>query len=530
MISIFLHLLLLGYGTVHFRGYLAEFPLTAMVLWVMVSMALMIRTIPDMVDKNRLEGRIPSFLRVQEIWQWSIVIWIVLLHAFADPLGMLIPGYVERAPQLLPMLFSTFLYIVGARPVLFEIFRLFRPILDENQTVEDFFRARMTVPILFFPPMLFWMMIEDMSTISNGLDELQDIRLLIAAPVFFVFLYLLAPRLFNWAWHAEPMEDEDLKERITGLCEKAKTPISGVKIWDTFKEPVPNAAVAGLSKRYRFVYITRYLLELFNKDQVTGVVAHELAHLRLGHVFSYMIYSLDLVFLSIAMKLMILVFAPVLAGGSALQDAIEMVLFLALFAVTFTALARECEYQADAFASAMSGSENFASGLETLERNIMPPPKTIPGWLLTHPEIQDRINRVRSWSGKTSDLIDRSRKIRLALIMLGCIFVAAAVPAFKPIWQLSKLSEAVQAGNLAQAVSVLGNLPDWLGDHPLVVRETGKLAMVAGRWDLASFQAAKAVWNMNLNLSLEELHHSASPEVTLYFKLMQFMLKTLDLG
>lgn len=530
MISIFLHLLLLGYGTVHFRGYLAEFPLSSMVVWVMISMVLMIRTLPDIVDKKRAAGIVPSFLRVQEIWQWSLVMWIIAFQAFADPLSILMPGWLEKAPQFLPMLLSTFLYVVGARPVLFEVYRLFRPILDEKQTVKDFFRARMTIPILFFPPMLFWMMIEDFSSISQGIEELQEIRLLVAAPVFFVCLYLFAPRLFNWAWHAEPMQDQDLSNRITKLCEEAETPISGVKIWDTFKEPVPNAAVAGLSKNYRFVYITRYLMEIFSRDQVTGVIAHELAHLRLGHVFSYMIYSLDLVFLSIAAKLMLLVFAPAMNGVSALQDGIEMLIFLALFAVTFTAIARECEYQADAFAATLTGREIFASGLETLEQSIMPPPKSIPGWLLTHPEIKDRIDRVRSWDGKISDLIDRSRKIRLALIMLGCICVAAAVPAFVPVWQLSELSEAVQAGNLTQADSVLDSLPDWLSHHPLVVRETGKLSMIAGRWDIALVHAAKASWNTNINLTLEELHHSGSPEVALYFKFVQFMLQSLDLG
>jgi hypothetical protein len=86
------------------------------------------------------------------------------------------------------------------------------------------------------------------------------------------------------------------------------------------------------------------------------------------------------------------------------------------------------------------------------------------------------------------------------------------------------------AENLAQADAVLGSLPDWLVDHPLVVREVGKLAMIKGRWDMAILQAARAAWNLNFRYDLEELHHATAPEVTLYFKFMQFMLQTLDLG
>ncbi len=528
MISIFLHLLLLGYGTVHFRGTLAEMPLLAMTLWSFATIVMLFRSIPDMVNDYQNRHTVPSFMKVQEIWQWSLVGWILLLQAAADPLALLVPGWLESLPQLLPMLFSSFLYLFLGRPLIFQIYLLFRPILDDAQTPADFWRARMTVPILFFPPLLFWTMIEDLAGSGQSIPELQDIRLLVAAPFFFVFLYLLAPRLFNWAWRAEPMQDEKLKEEITELCLRADTPISGVKIWDTFREPVPNAAVAGLSPKFRFVYITGYLLELFSRRQVIGVIAHELAHLRLGHVSSYMIYSLDLVMVSIAAKLSVFVYAPDWMPGSAAMDALEMIAFLAIFALTFTALARESEYQADAFAATLTGAENFAGGLETLQRNIMPPPRAIPAWLLTHPEIEDRIARVRGWCGSIEELCRRSRKNRMGLILAGFLAVTACWPALHPVWQLSRFAETVKAENLAKAQAALDSLPDWLGDHPLVIRESGKLAMMSGRWDMALARAARATWNLNFHS--EELHHATAPEVTLYFKFMQFMLQTLDLG
>jgi hypothetical protein len=326
------------------------------------------------------------------------------------------------------------------------------------------------------------------------------------------------------------MQDEELRQKITDLSKEAETPISGVKIWDTFNEPVPNAAVAGLSKRYRFVYITRYLLELFNKEQVTGVIAHELAHLRLGHVLNYMVYSLDLVFLSIALKLMVIVYVPEWAQASALQEAVEMIAFLGIFAVTFTALARESEYQADAFAAEMAGKQVFAGGLERLEKNIMPPPKSIPGWLLTHPQLQDRIKRVKSWNGSAADLLKRSRKIRLGLLALGLVFILAAMPAAGPVLQVTRLAAYVESGNIEEGQRMLSSLPEWLGAHPLVEREAGKLAMMSGKWHIAVLRAAKAVWNLNFVLKSEKLHHAVAPEIAFDFKFVQFMLQTLDLG
>lgn len=529
MISIFLHLLVLGFATVHFRGYYAAFPLTALIVWTFASLVLIYRTIPDKVDDYVFKYRVPSFIKTQSLWQWAIVIWILTLQAFADPLSLVFPGWFDESAQFAPMLLSVIVYVIIAKLVLKDIYRLFKPILNENQTADDFFRARMTIPMLFLPPMLFWMLVEELAIFSSGITELQDVKLLIAAPVFFIFLYLLAPRLFNWAWKAEPMHDEELKTDITKLCQKAETPISGVKIWNTFNEPIPNAAVAGLSQRYRFVYITRYLLDLFSPEQIKGVIAHELAHLRLGHVLSYMLYSLDLVFLSIAIKLSLVVFYPSLATGSPLQEAGEIVIFLAVFGLSFTALARECEYQADAFAATLTGKENFAGGLETLQLNIMPPPKTIPAWLLTHPQIQDRIDRVYNWSGKINDLLKKSRKIRFILVACAVLFFATAVPAIQPVWQISKLAQSIQAGNPANGLQIYGSLPEWLVNHPLVIRESGKLAMITGKWDTALIQASRLFWNLNIDPDLKELHHTASPEVTFNFKLVQFMLQFLDL-
>jgi predicted Zn-dependent protease len=227
---------------------------------------------------------------------------------------------------------------------------------------------------------------------------------------------------------------------------------------------------------------------------------------------------------------MVIIFFPSWITGSAIQDAIEMSLFLVVFAITFTALARNSEYQADAFAAEMAGKENFASGLETLQQNIMPTSGKIPAWLLTHPEIPDRINRVRYWQGTINDLLKKSRRTRQMLIALAVLLMIATIPALGPVMQLSRLANAARAGDLTQGRRALDSLPGWLLSHPLTVRESGKLAMKTGRWDIAFFQGVKAHWNLNSVVRSEELHHSAAPEVAFYFKFMQFMLQTLDLG
>ncbi|KAF1080472.1 MAG: hypothetical protein GQF41_3296 [Candidatus Rifleibacterium amylolyticum] len=528
MISMFLHLLVLAYGTVTFAGTLNVAPVSFMVVWGYLTLLILVHWLPDYVDAEVAITRIPSFLKTQEVFQWSLVVWILLLQAAADPVALSLPAAAQYLPQTLPMLLSLALYIALAKPAFFEFYRLFRPVLDLKQTAADFFRARMTVPILFFPPIMLWMLIEDIS--SGGIKALTEIRLMAAAPLFFIILYLMAPKLFNWAWKAEDNDNPELEEMLKRLSEKAESKVAGVKIWNTFNEPVPNAAVAGLLPRYRFVYITRYLLGMFSPQQVEGVVAHELAHLRLGHVTSYMFYSLNLILISIFCKLSLLLYFPQYYPDSTLYTTVELLLFIAVFSVTFTALARHCEFEADSFASEVTSPEIFASTLETLNSIILPPPSIIPDWLLTHPQIQDRIARVRNEARhKIVDLKRHASRLRLTMLVSGlAMLLVTAIPA-SGVNKISKYHEAVKAGNGMLAGELHRSLPDWLKAHPLVLQETGKMAVNSQRWVLAAAVAAEAEWNIRLIDSSQVFHHPGSPEVTFDFEIVKFVLKSLDL-
>lgn len=528
MISIFLHLLALAYGTVNLAGSLTFMPLTFTAVWVLLTMSVILHWLPSYVDNCSQTYTIPGFSATQTRFHWLAVSWIILLQAVANPLQLAVPELVAYLPQTLPMLSSLIIYLAISIPVYHDFFRLFRPILDEKQNSKDFFRARMTIPILFFPPILTWMLIEDLT--AGGLAQISEIKMMIVAPFFFVILYLFAPKLFNWAWRAEKSQDPELEKTIMEISIKAQSPVSGVKIWDTFNEPVPNAAVAGLSPRYRFVYITRYLLELFTPAQIRGVVAHELGHLRLGHVASYMVYSINLVLISVAYKLYLIAYLPEFYADSNLATLIEMLVFLGIFALSFTALARYSEYQADAFAAEITEPESLASGLETLNNMVMPPPAIIPPWLLTHPQIHDRICRVRNRVKTGVDnLVNRAAIIRKTMMALGLVMLLAATVPGQAVFKISDLHDAVQAGNIKLALSRYESLPERLKSHPLVIQETGKLAATMGNWTLAMNIAGKATWGMVLVPGLEILHHSGSPEVAFDLKVMKLVLKTLDL-
>lgn len=527
MFSIFFHLLFIGYATVEFRGEFAYMPLTAMLIWLLVTLVLLLKVLPEYIERSHAEFEYVSFGKSQTILQWFTATWIVLLHVTCDPMNIVFPEISKKFPQSTPMIISIVLYVVIYRLVAKDLKSLHKYILNDEQSVYEFFRARMTFPILFFPPMTLWMFIEDIFQQNPEFAEVQDMQSFIVAPIFFVLLYVFSPNLFNWAWKAEPSDNKELEGDIVELSEKAQAPVSGVKVWNTFNEPLPNAAVAGLFKKFRYVYITNYLLKLFTHSQIKSVLAHELGHLRLGHIWTYMIFSLDLVLLSVGIKMSLyLQYPSFVYEYETINTTLELVLFLVIFIVAFTAIARKSEYQADAFAATITDSEPLAEGLLTLENLVGPPPKRIPKWVMTHPEIKSRVSAIRSWKGGISDIIKEARKIRIGLIILGIIIFVCSMPAFKTMWTVIEASSFRQNNELDNALKKLDSLPASLNTHPLLSREMGRLAATSGRWLTAVVATANAQWNLGVSSEVfsEVLHHPTTPEITFYFKFMKFLL------
>ncbi|HEY9071400.1 MAG TPA: M48 family metalloprotease [Candidatus Ozemobacteraceae bacterium] len=490
--------------------------------------------IPDMLERCRRDGRLPNFHEAQGWFGWVVTGWIVFLHAASAPASWLCPPLFHAFPQAWPMLLS-----IGLYTLLFWATRLpFRaawsPIFDPDQTPEEFFRARMTMPILFFPPMLLWMLVEDSWLGTMRLPGLSDLENFVMAPIFFVGLYLFSPRLFNWAWRAVPLEEGRLSAEIVDLAARAETPIAGVRLWDTFREPIPNAAVAGLSRRYRFVYMTRYLMEIFTERQLLAVVAHELGHLRLGHVWSYMIFSLDLVFLSLLVKLQLFLHLPWYAiRVEALNSVIDLVGFLAIFVLCFTALTRHSEHQADRFAASLVGGNEFAGTLERLQEFLAPLPSRLPQWTLTHPDLGSRAAEARTWQGTCRDLLASERRIRVFLGVVGLIVSLAAWPGMQSVRALAVLSDAVENGSRAEAVAAWNALSPELKAHPEAIARRATLALADRDWSLVLRLAALA-WRADgippaADVPSEVPHHAGPPEIALHLEVVQFLLELLDL-
>ena len=115
---------------------------------------------------------------------------------------------------------------------------------------------------------------------------------LIAWAVFmllFVLFAQIAPIVFLPIFYKfEPLENEDLKERLMRLGERAGTRVRGVYEWKlSEKSKKANAALTGLGATRRII-LADTLLRNYSDDEIEAVLAHELGH----HVHKHILKSI----------------------------------------------------------------------------------------------------------------------------------------------------------------------------------------------------------------------------------------------
>src|SRR5581483_8403636 len=115
---------------------------------------------------------------------------------------------------------------------------------------------------------------------------------LVAWAVFmllFVLFAQIAPVVFLPIFYKfEPLENENLKERLMRLGERAGTRVRGVYEWKlSEKSKKANAALTGLGSTRRII-LADTLLQNYSDDEIEAVLAHELGH----HVHRHILKSI----------------------------------------------------------------------------------------------------------------------------------------------------------------------------------------------------------------------------------------------
>jgi heat shock protein HtpX len=201
------------------------------------------------------------------------------------------------------------------------------------------------------------------------------------------------------------------------LCGKAGLPLPKLYV---IPEHAPNAFATGRSPRHASVAVTAGLLELMSEDEVEGVIAHELAHVKNYDILTASVAA------TIAAAITFLSRMAMFFGGGSREDnrgghplAALAMLILAPFAAVVLQLwiSRTREYAADATAAQLVGHPyGLIKALEKLGYyNKKLPMDVAPAtaslyivaplsgqsffeWFSTHPALEKRIAALRNIS------------------------------------------------------------------------------------------------------------------------------------
>lgn len=236
--------------------------------------------------------------------------------------------------------------------------------------------------------------------------------------LFMIGQFFFSDKLALYSMGAKEVEREEYPElhaTIERLCQQADLPKPTVAVADT---QVPNAFAAGRSQKNSTVCVTRGLLRSLDDEELEGVLAHELAHVKNRDVMVMTIAS----FLS-TLAFMVVRFGFLFGGGRNRQGGGQMLVAigvsLAVWIVSFLLirlLSRYREYAADRGAAAITGKPSaLASALltidgsmdrvpqedlrETSEMNaffVIPIKSGVVGKLFsTHPSTENRVEKLR---------------------------------------------------------------------------------------------------------------------------------------
>jgi Zn-dependent protease with chaperone function len=229
----------------------------------------------------------------------------------------------------------------------------------------------------------------------------------------FIFFAQVAPvLLFPLFYKFAPLQNEELKQRLVRLGERAGARIRGVYEWKlSEKSKKANAALTGLGNTRRII-LADTLLENYSNDEIEAVLAHELGH----HVHSHIAKS-------IAVEAVVTL-AGFWAANEVLRYAIDqqkmfthltdfanmplLVLVTSVLSLllmpAINAFTRFTERQADLYCwKSVPSIDPYVSAMEKLNKQNLSeshPSRIVEILFHSHPPISKRIAAAQEWARK----------------------------------------------------------------------------------------------------------------------------------
>jgi heat shock protein HtpX len=226
-----------------------------------------------------------------------------------------------------------------------------------------------------------------------------------------LFSYFLSDKIALASYKAQPIQEKDspqLHSIVSSLAQSAGIPKPRVYLIPT---NALNAFATGRNPKNAAVAVTKGLLDNLSKDELAGVIAHEMAHVKNRDILISTIVA------TLAGAIMMLRYLGMFLGGDDRKGVSSLILWIVapLAAMLIQlAISRSREYSADATGAKIAGSPmGLANALRKLESfgkriPMQASPNTahmfiaspflggLASLLSTHPPMAERIKRLET--------------------------------------------------------------------------------------------------------------------------------------
>ncbi len=291
-----------------------------------------------------------------------------------------------------------------------------------------------------------------------------------------VLLFIAAPPILIHSWGASPLESSENKTLILKELEQNRVSVKSIRLWPEEVLPHSTAGVIGLLPGFRYLVISKKLIEFLNKDELKSVIAHEAGHLQKKHLMFFAFAMLGFMELS---QLILTGVTMVFPQNPVVEETYLFIPFMLLGLLLFLRfgfgfLSRNFERQADCNALARNGLLPIANALFKVSWiNAIDPERS--NW--HHWGIRERVNFLKQCEQEPQKIHQHHQRVRK--IQAGCLMIVSLLlgsnmylesNAFKIHWLNSQLEE---------------NKKDWSLEHQPRMRHLADLLFFDEQYELS---------------------------------------------
>jgi len=112
--------------------------------------------------------------------------------------------------------------------------------------------------------------------------------------LFLIFIIIISPFLIIKIWPVKPLDNLALREIILNFLKKNKVKINEIYVLDDLGKKLYTAGIIGFLPPFKYLFFSKPLLSILSPEEILGVVAHEIGHLKKRHNFWLLLLLLNL--------------------------------------------------------------------------------------------------------------------------------------------------------------------------------------------------------------------------------------------